>query len=199
MKIIADCKPINLSSGMQKLKESSRSVLFTSIYLAGTATGCTFYIYWKAIRELFNNKISEMVYTRFSASELFCGSITAAITCCVLLFGSGLSLIGYPLSFASPFVIGAFSGAFFLSTVISDMPLSIIKSLFLAPLFCIGVCCLLSMNEYAADMTGILAGKRSREADEWKKYTVRFLILTAAAILSTILQSFFILLFRHLN
>lgn len=199
MKIIADCKPINLSSGMQKLKEVSRSVLFTSIYLAGTASGCAAFIYWKTIRELFNNTILEMVYSRFSAAELICGSFTVAIACCAVLFGSGLSLIGYPLSFASPFMIGAFSGAFFLATISSTISLSIIKSMLLAPLFCIGVCCILSMSEYAADLTGMLTGKRSREAEEWKKYTARFIILTAATIIAILLQSFLLLLFRHLN
>ena len=198
MKIIADCKPIDLSSGMQKLKKSSLSILFTSIYLAGTATGCAAYIYWDTVREFIDNSISEMIYTRFSASELICCSITVAIACCIVLFSSGLSLIGYPLSFASPFVIGVFSGAFFLSTVSSVMPLSIIKSLILAPLFCIGVCCLLSMSEYAADLTGMLTGKRSREAEEWKKYTARFVILTAITIIAIFLQSFLLLLFQHL-
>lgn len=54
------------------------------------------------------------------------------------------------------------------------------------------------MSEYAADLTGMLTGKRSREAEEWKKYTARFVILTAITIIAIFLQSFLLLLFRHL-
>ena len=199
MKIIADCKPINISSGIQTIRNASRSLLLISIYLAGTAIGCVVYIQSDTVREFFNNAVLKSVYTDLSLTELICGSFTAALACCAVLFGAGLSLTGYPLSYALPFLFGAFSGLFFLGTVSIEMPLSVIKTLLMIPLFCVGACCTLSMSEYAADMTGMLTGKRSREADEWKKYTVRFLILTAATVLSAILQSFFILLFRHLN
>ena len=199
MKIIADCKPIDISSGVQTIRSTSRSILLTTVYLAGAAIGCAVFVRNDSLREIFNNVVLEGVYTRFSLAELICGSITAALACCAILFGAGLSLIGYPLSYALPFLTGAFSGAFFLATVSSEMQLSIIKTLLIAPVFCAGACCTLSMSEYAADMTGILTGKRNREADEWKKYTVRFVILTAITVLSSMVQSFLILLFRHLN
>lgn len=199
MRIIADYKPVNLSGTIEIIKNSSGAALLCSVFFAGTAAGCALYIHCVPVRDFFDDILINAVYSRFSLAEMICISCTAVLTYCSVLFGAGLSLIGYPAAYVLPLFLGTLSGAFFLATQNSMLPFPLIRCILLTPLFSLGGCFILTMSEYSIEMTGMLRGKRKRVTDDWKKYVLRFMILTALTMLVFLILSFVLILFRHLN
>lgn len=200
MRIISSYHRRNTITHVKRIAVGGSSVLITALYCAGLLLGGALYVSVNQIQHFTDNVLMEQFIGSMPLSNLTIIYIVSALSISLAIFGSGLSLAGYPSIYLTPLLSGAFSGVFSLSFFNAHLDMGLVKFLILLPVYCTGMTIILFMCEIAGEMTSYLIRNGSdREVGDTKKYSLRIVLLTLSVILSGIMLSLLIVLLRHFH
>lgn len=200
MRIVTSYQPGDIAEGIKKITVHSNRILLSAIYLSGLIFGCILYITAEPLRSFADRVLQGTLVEQTPLSELSILLAVMALGAGTVLFGAGLSLVGYPCIYLTPFCLGFATGLFFISFFGTDTPMGLIRILLLQPVCGASICAVLSMCGYAADMSGSLIRSRNgREAQDAQKYALRILLLTVSAMVFALILSCIMVLLRHIR
>ena len=200
VRIVSSYRPGDLATGVKKITINSSGILLTTIYCAGVSAGCALYIAAEPIRRLTDRLMIDMLMTATPLLSLALVLVVAALCVSTAVFGAGLSLLGAPCIYLTPFFLGAAPGVFCMAVFGTGLAMGEVKAALLLPVYGVAACALISMCEYAAEMSRLLIRDKSGwEGEETKKYALRIIVLTLSVTAANLLLGCMIVLLRHIS